>query len=99
LLVLLGGEHRVGTGSGRSAGKKRCCDELTLHGKGYALELFFPVTDMLPAKAAVLLLLELVRSLETLVRRVVAVSALGALEEDVAFLDLHDWVFLAGGLG
>ena len=53
------------------------------------LQLLFPVAGVLPAVAAVLLLLELVGRLEALVRRVVPVLALGALEEDVAFLDLH----------
>ena len=64
-------------------------DQTQLCGRQTPLEFLFPVTDVLPTKAAVLLLLELVRSLETLMRRVVAVAALGALEKDVSFLDLH----------
>ncbi|MFT7484622.1 MAG: hypothetical protein ACI9F9_000462 [Candidatus Paceibacteria bacterium] len=58
-----------------------------------ALELLFFVRDVLAAEAAILVLLELVPRLQTLVRRVVAVLALGALEKDVAFFDLHLTIF------
>jgi hypothetical protein len=54
------------------------------------LEFLFLMRDVLAAEAAVLVLLELVSRLQTLVRCVVTVLTLGAFEEDVAFLDLHE---------
>src|SRR5258708_35627294 len=60
-----------------------------LLGRSAALELLLLVRNVLAAERAVLLLLQLVGGLESLVGRVVAVGALGALQEDVAFLDFH----------
>ena len=52
-------------------------------------ELLLLVRRVRAAPSAVLLLLELVGGLQTLVRRVVPLLALGALEEHVAFFGLH----------
>lgn len=46
--------------------------------------------SVLTAEAAVLALFELVICARLLVCRVIAVTTLGALEEDVAFFVLHD---------
>ncbi len=54
------------------------------------LELLLAVRRVLTAEAAVLALFELVVCARLLVGRVIAVTTLGALDEDVAFFVLHD---------
>ncbi len=54
-------------------------------------ELLLAVRDVLATEATELALLQLEFRTRTLVRRVIAVLALSALEKDVAFLVLHDF--------